>query len=612
MSDAPALPPGPVWQPDESRQMGTNLGWLMERVGVSDYPALHAWTCQNREAYWTLVLERLGIRLRQPYRQILDVSTGVENPRWLAGARLNIVDSCFGGTADSPAIVEQNESGRLERMTIAELDELSNRVAHGLTARGIQPGDAIGLLLPMTAQAVAIYLGIIKRGAVAVGIPESFGAAEIAVRLRLADARLIIVQHHLFRSGKRHELYERIRECAAPPAIVIAAGHESAALRTGDIAWEEFLGAAAPFPVPSLDPDSPLNILFSSGTTGDPKAIPWSHLSPIKCAADAHFHHDIHAGDVLAWPTSMGWMMGPWLVFASLLNRASMAIYTGAPTDLQFGRFVKQAGVTMLGAVPSLVSAWRSRGIPEGHDWSGIRCFSSTGECSRPDDMRWLMEVAGGRPVIEYCGGTEIAGGYITGTVVQPAIPSTFSTPALGLDFVLLDDQGKPADQGEIFLIPPSIGLSTHLLNRDHHAIYYEGCPPGPHGEILRRHGDAMERLANGYWRAHGRVDDTMNLGGIKVSSAEIERILNRVPGVLETAAVAEEPAGGGPTQLVIFAVASATLAAETLLEAMQTAIRRDLNPLFKIERLEIVPALPRTASNKVMRRMLRRSRNEK
>jgi acetyl-CoA synthetase len=156
---------------------------------------------------------------------------------------------------------------------------------------------------------------------------------------------------------------------------------------------------------------------------------------------------------------------------------------------------------------------------------------------------------------------------------------------------------------GEVFLLPPSIGFSNELLNRDHRQVYYEGTPPGPHGETLRRHGDELEIVPGCGWRALGRADDTMNLGGIKVSSAEIERALKKVEGVAETAAIAVS--NGGPSALVIYAVCAGKEGAE-LTRAMQAAIREDLNPLFKIHEVVVVESLPRTESNKVMRRVLR------
>src|SRR5438552_3436534 len=159
--------------------------------------------------------------------------------------------------------------------------------------------------------------------------------------------------------------------------------------------------------------------------------------------------------------------MGACLTSASLVSRPTIALHAGCATRRAFGEFVSQAGVTMLGVVPKLVRAWKLEGTMDGLDWSRIRRFSSTAEPSSPEEMLYLMSLAGYKPVIEYCGGTEIGGGYITGTMVQPCAPSAFTTAAMGLDFVILED-GRVSDRGELFLIPPSIGLSEHLLNYVH------------------------------------------------------------------------------------------------------------------------------------------------
>jgi len=597
-----------AWVPSPACISASNIAWLMQRVGVDSYEALHAWSVQNRETFWALAIERLGIRLQKPFSRVMDLSHGLEEPRWLVDARLNIVESCFTAPADSPAIIHQAEGGELASMSVGELQALTDRVAANVNRQGFKPGDALAIIMPMTAEAVAIYLGIIKAGCVVAGIADSFRPKEIATRLRLSKSLAVFTQDVIVRGGKALALYSNVIEAEAPPAIVLAAqGRMSLPLRRGDCAWSDFLEAADSCEAVTREPSDPLNILFSSGTTGQPKAIPWTQTTPIKCATDAHFHQDIHPGDVLVWPTNIGWMMGPWLIFASLMNRATLGLYYGAPTAGEFGRFVQQAKATMLGVVPSLVRNWRNSGCMHAVDWRTIKVFSSTGECSHPEDMQWLMSLAGGRPVIEYCGGTEIGGAYITGTLTRPCLPGTFNTPALGLDFVILDEEGRPADNGELFIVPPSIGLSTTLLGQNHHNVYFAETPPGPHGELLRRHGDQMEKLPGGYWRGHGRADDTMNLGGIKVSSAEIERVLESLPGVTETAAIAVSP-GGGPSNLVIYAACSAslTLSKENLAARMQEVIKRDLNPLFKVHELVLVDALPRTASNKVMRRVLR------
>ena len=600
--------PPPVWQPSEEEAKSTNIARALRRLDLPNYGAFHRWSVENRVGFWQDTIETLGIVLRDPPAGVVNLSGGPTRPDWLPGATLNIAESCFKNDPTDLAVIYQREGGPLEKMNYEDLAALSNRVANSLAGIGVGPGDAVAIAMPMTVEAVAAYIGIVKAGAAVVSVADSFAADEIATRLRIAGARAAVTSDVIHRGGKRLPMYQKVADAGAETVVVIPAGGVlEVELLPGHLEWSAFLSENEAYRAVPGKPADATNILFSSGTTGDPKAIPWSHTTPIKCAMDGYYHHDIRPGEVVAWPTNLGWMMGPWLIYASLVNRGTMALYYGAPNTREFCEFVQNAGVQMLGVVPSLVKAWRAGDMTEGLDWSKIVCFSSTGEPSNADDMKWLMDQAGNRPVVEYCGGTEIGGGFITQTLTQAASPSTFSTPSLGLDIVILDEEGRPSDNGEIFVVPPSIGLSLTLLNRDHDEVYYNGTPPGPDGEQLRRHGDQMERLGGGYYRIHGRTDDTMNLGGIKVSSAEIERTLNHLDAVRETAAIAVEPPGGGPALLVVYTVLEpgADEPAD-LKKIMQKEIASHLNPLFRIHDTVITEALPRTASNKVMRRVLR------
>ena len=512
----------PMWFPD-ARSDDSNIAQFAISSEFANYEELHKWSITERDEFWEESVGLLDVQFRQPPTAIVDLSSGVETPKWLPGASLNIVDTCFTAPPDRVAIVASHADGSLREITFAELKAEVLQVAGSLHAAGFQPGDRIGIVMPMVPESVSIYLGIIAAGCVAVSIADSFAAPEIDTRLEISEAKGIFCVGSFERAGRTIELFPRVKEANAPRAIVLG----DAELRDGDLSFDEFLKSGEPLSEAVPAPASQhVNILFSSGTTGTPKAIPWSQSVPIKCATDGMWHHDIRPGDVVVWPTNIGWMMGPWLIFASLMNKAAIGLYHDAPTGDGFGQFVQDVKVTMLGVVPTLVRAWRASECMEAYDWTRIRCFSSTGEASSPDDMLYLSWLAQYRPVIEYCGGTEIGGGYACSTVVQPNVPGCFSTPALGSEFVLLDEESKPAEQGEVFLIPPSMGLSVELLNRDHHATYYEGTPTEP-GRVLRRHGDYFEALPGGYFRAGGRSDDTMNLGGIKVSSAEIECVLN-------------------------------------------------------------------------------------
>ncbi len=608
----------PIWSPSENDRP-TNIAAFIAAHKLETFDRLYQWSIRSPQEFWQAAIDRLEIKFVTPPRQTVDLAQGVETPAWLPDANWNIVESCFSGDPNSTAVILGAPDGGLSSKTVAELQRDVMQVVGSLNAAGLGSGDAIAVMMPMTYESVVIYLGLIAAGCAAVSIADSFAAPEIEKRLRISNAKAIFCMHSAERAGKSINIWQRIREANPPQAIVLSGPGSSDRraddLRAHDLTWEAFLQLEASTPpvIVHSDSNQTINILFSSGTTGDPKAIPWNQTTPIKCAVDGHFHQDIQPGDVVAWPTNLGWMMGPWLIFAALINRAAIALYEDAPHTPGFGRFVQDARVNMLGIVPTLVRSWRASQSMEGFDWSTIRCFSSTGEASSADDMIYLSWLAGWKPIIEYCGGTEIGGGFISSTLVQPNIAGAFSTPALGSQFLILDESGRAADRGEVFLVPPALGLSVSLLNRDHHLTYFEGTPVGPDGQTLRRHGDHFSRIVTSfgeYYIAGGRVDDTMNLGGIKVSSAEIEQVLNGLEDVSETAAIAV-PVNSGPDQLVVFVVLANTTQPDThdhpkLLSTLNMQLRSRLNPLFKISDVVIRTSLPRTASNKVMRRQLR------
>ncbi len=602
-----AAGPGPAWVPAQDAVRSSNVGALMAARGLARYEDFWRWSAEQRDAYWSAVIERLGIRFRKGPERIRDPTSPVTAPEWLPGAELNIAESCFRADPSKVAILSASEAdSTVRRLTYGELHRLAGRVANGLEALGVDRGERIALDLPMTPESVAIYLGTILAGRTVVGIADASAPMDIEKRLRIGSAKLVFTIASYLRDGKQQAIYEKVAESGATPAVVLPAeGRDPPALRRSqDVLWEDFLDDRDAFDAVACRPSDPTNILFSSGTTKDPKAIVWTHTTPIKAAADAHLHHDVHPDDVLAWPTSFGWMMGPWLTYGSLVNRAAVALYVGAAQRRAYGEFVSEAGVTLLGVVPKLVRGWRAERTMEGLDWSRIRRFSSTGETSSPDEMLYLMALAGYKPVVEYCGGTEIGGGYITGTMVQPCAPSCFTTPALGLDFVILDE-GRPADRGEVFLVPPSIGLSNRLLNYDHHREYFAGVARGPRGEVLRRHGDQVERLGGGFYRHHGRIDDMVNIYGVKSSAEEIRSVLTNDL-VYDAKPFAVDVGDTGRHSLVIYAVPKdpAQVGSSELASVLRTEFERQikarLNPLLAhVHDVVLVSELPQAGPGK-------------
>ncbi len=364
---------------------------------MHDFPLFQAATASHAPDFWPQFLNTINFTFDTPPRTMLQLGPTADECIWFPGARLNIAACCLRShTPSSPAIISASEHSpeHLSILTYADLHTRATRFAAAL-ATLVPPGTRVAIIMPMNPDAVVAFLGVLLARCVMVGIAESFAAPEIATRLRLVDTRLVVVQDVMVRNNKvcswvvcacnapstttttialcvphtQHiPLYQRIIQADAPPAIVIATQLNTTTVRPNDILLHDLLQntATAPIPPHTTDAHDLTMIMFSSGTTGQPKAIPWNHITPLKAALDAWAHQDVQPGDVVAWPTSLGWVMGPWLVYATLLNGASMALFDGAPLDRAFGRFLVAARVTMLGLVPSIAKSWRASGCMQG------------------------------------------------------------------------------------------------------------------------------------------------------------------------------------------------------------------------------------------------------
>ncbi|CAL5372133.1 unnamed protein product [Camellia sinensis] len=632
-------PDPPAWIPDPERAASTNVGQLLERRGkefldsrykdpISSFSEFQNFSVSNPEVYWKTVLDEISVSFSVPPQCILRENQSHPGGQWLPGAHLNPAKNCLSlngkKTLDDIMVIWRDEGDDkmpVNKMTLKELRTEVWLVAHALETLGLDKGSAIAIDMPMDVNSVVIYLAIVLAGYAVVSIADSFAPTEIATRLKISKAKAIFTQDFIIRGDKRLPLYrfDSAVELSMPnhPLQLLFPVEAPALASTcvmvtflGMNFWQKSNISEVEFVAVEQPVEAFTNILFSSGTTGEPKAIPWTLATPFKAAADGWCHMDIRKGDIVAWPTNLGWMMGPWLVYASLLNGASMALYNGSPLGSGFAKFVQDAKVTMLGVIPSIVRAWKTTNCTASYDWSAIRCFGSTGEASNVDEYLWLMGRAGYKPIIEYCGGTEIGGGFVTGSLLQPQSLAAFSTPAMGCSLFIIGSDGIINGIGELALGPLMFGASNTLLNADHYNVYFKGMPVW-NGKILRRHGDVFDLTSRGYYHAHGRADDTMNLGGIKVSSVEIERICNAVDNnILEAAAVGVPPQGGGPERLVIAVVfkdsSESARDLNKLRTAFNSALQNKLNPFFKVSHIVPITSLPRTATNKVMRRVLR------
>jgi acetyl-CoA synthetase len=599
-----------AWRPTPELAARSNLWGFMERHGIASLSELQRRSTSELEWFWESVLRDLDIRFEKPYVKVLDLSNGIESPEWCKGGQLNIIHNCldkYAGTATDHKVALRWETESAPQpdcaLTYFQLRCEVNKAANYFRQLGLGKGQVVGVFMPMVPECVVTMLAIIKIGAIFLPLFSGFAAAAVASRLADADAVALVTVESFQRRGRPIEI-RRIAEAAAAQAKSVRQ-----VIVAGSAVWNAQSDAA---PTESTAAEDVLMVLYTSGTTGRPKGTVHTHCGfPVKAAQDIWMGLDLHADETLFWVTDMGWMMGPWQVFGTLLLGATMMLYDGAPDwpdPFRVWELVETHKVTALGISPTLVrSLMRFAEEPvRRHDLSSLRKFASTGEAWNPDPWLWLLNVIGGGrlPIINYSGGTEISGGILMGNVLTPLKPCAFAGPLPGMAADVVNERGESVrgEVGELILREPWIGM-TRGFWRDpqrYEETYWSRFPG------LWVHGDYAAIDADGMWYILGRSDDTIKVAGKRLGPAEVESVLVEHQAVVEAAAIGvPDPLKG--SAVICFCVLkpgaapSPTLRAE-LLERVAAALGKPLTPRDVL----FVADLPKTRNAKVMRRLIR------
>ncbi len=371
-------------------------------------------------------------------------------------------------------------------------------------------------------------------------------------------------------------------------------------------------GASSEAEAEATAAEDPLMILYTSGTSGRPKGAVHTHCGfPIKAAQDIKQGLDLHADETLFWITDMGWMMGPWLVFGTLLLGATMMLYDGAldyPGPDRIWALVDRHRITTLGISPTLVRALLKHGEEpvRGHELSTLRKFGSTGEPWNPDSWLWLFEtVGGGRlPIINYSGGTEISGGILMGNVLTPLKPCAFAGPLPGMAADVVDEQGRAlrGQVGELIIRQPWIGMTRGFWGDPQRYLetYWSRFPN------VWAHGDWAAVDDDGLWYILGRSDDTIKLAGKRLGPAEVETVLGGDPAVSEAAAIGVPDELKGEALVCFCVLKPGHVPTETLRRDLIRRLTDELGKPMAPKTLNFVRDLPKTRNAKVMRRIIR------
>ena len=614
-----------AWQPNPQWIAESNLQSFMNAHNIASYDDLFRKSIEDIQWFWDATLADLNIEFYKPYKKIVDFENGAAFPKWCVDGKMNIIHNCLDKWQETPtrnrvALRWEGEEGEIRQYTYADLNREVNRCANGLRCLGLGKGDAVGLYMPMIPELAIAFLAIIKIGGIILPLFSGYGPTAVATRLADADAKALVTADGMLRRGKVVDMKsmadEALTNVSSVKHVIVVDR-----INNGDVHWvkdrdhwwHEFVPfQSARAKTEHTYAEDPLMIIYTSGTTGRPKGAVHTHCGfPIKAAQDMYHSMDVKPQDTMYWMSDMGWMMGPWEVFGTLLIGAKMVFYDGAPDHPDVERLwqiVENHHVTHLGVSPTLIRALKpyGNGPVKKFDLSSLRAVGSTGSPWDPESWLWLFNnvLRGKKPILNYSGGTEISGGIVCGNFFRPLKPCAFSGPVVGMDADVLNDKGEPVrgTVGELVIRQPWIGMTRGFWRDDERYLdsYWRTF------ENIWRHGDFAAIDDDGLWFILGRSDDTIKIAGKRLGPAEVESIVNAHAAVTESAAIAV-PHPVKDNEVVVFCVLSDGIKPdERLRDELMNLIVAELGKPLKPKAIKFTTALPKTRNAKVMRRVIR------
>jgi acetyl-CoA synthetase len=614
-----------AWTPPPGAFDASPAGRMAARHGISGARALAERAAADPAWYWAAGMADLGIPWMRPYDTVVDLSRGMEYPRFFAGGLLNWADFAVDrwvreGRGGARAVWWEGDDGATLTLTYAELKARVDAAAGAMRGLGLGVGDVVALLLPMVPEAIATVLAAAKIGAVVMPLFSGYGAQAVRARLEDSGARLLVTCDAFPRRGRPVPLKQvaddAVRDLPALTAVLVVRrlGADVPMTPGRDHWWHEACAAAEPVeqaePMPS---DAPCLLLYTSGSTGRPKGCVHTHAGlPFKVALEARHAMGVDETSAMLWLTDMGWIMGSFVITAALTNGGTAVFFEGVPDWPEPDRLwavAERSATTVLGVSPTVVRALMAHGPswPDRHDLPALRAIGSTGEPWNIEPWHWCAEHVGKDrvPVVNISGGTEVGGSLLCGSVYLPVKPASFTGPPLGVRADVVDEAGRPVrgEIGELVVRSVWPGMTKGFWRDDERYLeaYWRRFPG------IWHHGDLAYVDADGYWYLLGRSDDTIKVAGKRLGPAEVESLLVADDRVVEAAAIGVPDEVKGEA-LVCFVVLHAGEDADAAVDGLRDVVTAALGKAMAPRAIHVVDALPKTRNGKILRRVARAS----
>jgi acetoacetyl-CoA synthetase len=603
-----------LWTPTEDArersELARYLAWLRRErdVDLGDYDALWRWSVSDLDAFWASIWDFFGVRAHTPYERVLGARE-MPGAEWFPGARLNFAEHMLGDEADhdAVAIVARSQTRGPFELTFGDLREQVARARVGLQRLGVGPGDRVVAYLPNIPETLVAFLAAASLGAVWATCPPEFGVRSVVDRLgQLEPTLLLAVAGYRYgdkvvdRRGQVAAIRERLQGLRAVVHVPYLGGADDALPEAH--AWDDLLAEPGPLEFASLPFAHPLYVLFSSGTTGLPKAIVHSHGGIL---VEHHKNHalswDLRPGDRLQWFTTTAWMMWNALVSA-LLRRASIVMIDGNPAypDLAYQwQLVEETRPTMFGLSPAFTLACRKQQVDPGRrfDLSSLRQVCAAGSPLPLEGFRWIYDQVDPDVFLNLgSGGTDVCTGIVQGYPLLPVYAGEMAARCLAVDAAAFGLDGKPVvgELGELVIRQPMPSMAVGFWNDPdgarYRAAYFDHFPG------VWRFGDWIQFTARGSSVITGRSDATLNRGGVRLGTGEFYDVLEDMPEVLDALVVHLE----ADDELVLFVQLRDGVELDAALRTrIRTTLRDALSPRHAPDTIVAVSAIPRTLTGK-------------